>query len=197
MSGLTDLPGQVPTFHDSPEPPPDPAVQVRAILGDLSAVVTWFLVAAVIGALVWWQITPLPAYTRTGEAGILDEQQLARQVNSDGWFFVVAAVGGLISGIGLLSWRKRDPLLMVVLVAVGGIFATWLMIETGLLLGPGDPGERLRTAKEGAKVALQLKVHAHALWVVWPSTALVGAIGVIWGTEDRPPAEKNGQAFTG
>ena len=57
---------------------------------------------------------------------------------------MIAAVGGLLSGVLLLIWRWRDPLLMVVLVALGGGLASWLMVHVGLALGPEDEVAALR-----------------------------------------------------
>jgi hypothetical protein len=152
-------------------------------LNDLSVTVAWFAVAAVIGAFVWWQITPLASFTRTATAGEMDESQLVRQVSADGWFFVVAAVGGLVSGIGLSWWRRRDLLLMVVLVALGGFLATWVMLTAGQAFGPPNTDRALANAAVGAQVPMQLGIQTHGLWFVWTISALVGAIGVIWGTD--------------
>ncbi|MBO9520356.1 MAG: hypothetical protein J7518_02365 [Nocardioidaceae bacterium] len=164
----------------------DGLAEVRARAVDLGIALAWFVVLAVAGGLLWWQLTPLAEYTRTATNAMMDEEQLGVQVNADGWFFVIAAVGGLVSGVVLLSWRKRDPLFMVVVVAVGGLLATWLMLQTGLIAGPPDPDTVLPTAKAGAKIPLQLTIRAEGLWVVWSVSALLGAVGVIWGTDHVP-----------
>lgn len=157
--------------------------ELRPVLTDLGIALAWFAVVAVIGGLLWWQLTPLAEYTRTATNAVMDEEQLGVQVNADGWFFVIAGVGGLISGIALLSWRKRDPMFMVIVVAVGGLLATWVMLKTGLVAGPPDPAKVLPTAKAGSTIPLQLTIRADGLWVVWSVAALLGALGVIWGTE--------------
>lgn len=170
-----------------PPAPPTDLFRDRVLpsLTDLSVVVAWYAVAATIAALVWWQVTPLAEFTRTATGGGMDELQLTREVATDGWFFVVAAVGGLLSGIGLTWWRGRDPVLMVVLVAAGGVLATFLMVVIGELLGPADPDKVLATVAVGTKVPVQLKIQSHGLYATWTISALVGAIGVIWGTERR------------
>jgi hypothetical protein len=155
----------------------------RPVVTDTLVVVGWFVLVGVIGALLWWQVTPLAEYTRTASNAQMGEVQLGRQVSADGWYFVVAAVGGLLSGVVLLSWRHRDPVVMVVLVTVGALLAGWLVLRIGLWLGPADPRDVLPHVAEGAKVPLQLRVHASGLLLVWPITALLGAIGVIWGTD--------------
>lgn len=175
-------------------PPASPS-RLRPTLADLAATLALFFVAAVICGLLWWQVTPLAEYTRTETGAVLNEEQLGIQVASDGWFLVIAAVGGLISGIGLLSWRRRDPLVMVILTAAGGVLATWVMLRTGLLVGPPDPDTVSAAAKVGDKIPLQLQIHTDVLWVVWPIAALVGAVGVIWGTEHRPASDPNAPAW--
>lgn len=156
------------------------------LVRDALVVLVWFAGAALIGSLVWWQLTPLAEFTR-GEAGAqMGEGQLGRQVAADGWYFLIAAVGGLLSGIALLSWRRRDPLVMVLLVTLGGLAAGWLMLRIGLWLGPPDPETVLSQVKVGDTAPVQLEPRARGVQFVWPIAALLGAIGVIWGLDDHP-----------
>jgi hypothetical protein len=163
----------------------------RPVLRDVALTAAWFVVLGVVGALVWWQVTPLAEFSRQGTSAQMDEAQLGRQVNSDGWFFVLAAAGGLVSGVALLAWRRRDSLVMVVLVTAGGFLATWVMVRVGLWLGPPNPASVLPHVQDGAKVPIQLKVHATGLYFIWPVMTLVGALGVLWGTDDRPHEAAN------
>jgi hypothetical protein len=156
------------------------------LVRDVLVVLGWFAVAGAIGAVVWWQLTPLAEFTR-GEAGAeMGEGELGRQVAADGWYFVIAAVGGLLSGIALLSLRRRDPLVMVVLVTLGGLVAGWLMLRIGMWLGPPDPEAVLSQVDVGDAVPVQLEPRARGVLFVWPVAALLGAIGVIWGLDDHP-----------
>ena len=157
------------------------------LVTDAALVLVWFAVVGVIGAVLWWQLTPLAEFTRTDTTARMDEAELGRQVATDGWYVVIATVGGLLSGIALLALRRRDPLAMVVLVALGGVLAGWLMVRIGLWLGPADPKTVLHDVAVGGKVPLQLKPHASGVTFVWPITALVGAIGVVWGLDDHRP----------
>lgn len=157
----------------------------RPLVRDVGVVLAWFVALGLIGAVIWWQVTPLAEYTRTTDNAEMGEDQLGVQVAADGWFFVIATVGGVLSGITLLSLRRRDPVAMVVLVALGGGLATWLMLRAGLWLGPADPRDALPGAAVGTKVPLQLKPQASAVYFVWPIAALLGALGVIWGLDDR------------
>ncbi len=152
------------------------------VAGALDALVValWFAVAGLAGALVWWQVTTLPKVTKVGEAASLEPAELLKQVGIDGWFFVIAAVGGLVSGVLLLIWRWRDPLLMVVLVALGGAVASWVMTNVGRSLGPPDEVAALRGLKEGAQVPMQLELHAPGIAWMWSIFAVLGAIVYVW-----------------
>jgi hypothetical protein len=152
---------------------------------DAAVVLAWFVVAAVIGALLWWQLTPLAEFTRTTTNAEMGEDQLGKQVGADGWYFVIAAVGGLVSGVSLLLLRRRDPVAMVVLVALGALLASWLMLRVGLWLGPASPKDVLPDVPVGHKVPLQLKTSASGVHFLWPVTALLGAAAVLWGSDER------------
>lgn len=155
------------------------------LVRDVLVVLGWFAGAGLVGALVWWQLTPLAEFTK-GEAGAeMGEAQLGRQVAADGWFFVIASVGGLLSGVALLTLRRRDPLAMVVLVALGGLAAGWLMLRIGLWLGPPDPETVLSRVDVGDTVPVQLEARARGVLFVWPIAALLGAIAVIWGLDEH------------
>jgi hypothetical protein len=156
----------------------------RPLLADAAVVLAWFVVLGVVAAVLWWQLTPLAEYTRTATSAQMNEEELGRQVAADGWYVALAAIGGVLSGITLLSWRRRDPLAMVVLVTIGSAVAAWVMLRVGLWLGPADPKSVLPTVTEGTKVPLQLKPEVTGVAYVWPIGVLLGAIGVIWGTDD-------------
>lgn len=173
--------------------PSDHPAVLHPLVRDAGVVLAWFTAIGVIGAVVWWQLTPLAEFTRTATDAQMGEEDLGRQVSSDGWYFVIGAVAGLFSGITLLLLKRRDPLLMVVLVALGGFLASWVMLWVGLWLGPPDPESVLPTVDVGDKVPLQLKLHASGIQLVWPVAALVGAIGVIWGVDDHgEPTSEDG-----
>jgi DivIVA domain-containing protein len=159
----------------------------RDLVLDAALVIGWFVAVGVLAAVVWWQITPLAEFTRTTTNAQMGEGELGRQVATDGWFFTIAAVGGLASGIVLLAMRRRDPIAMVILVTLGGVLASWLMVRIGLWLGPADPAHALRDVAVGGKVPMQLEPHADGVTFVWPVAALVGALGVLWGLDEKAP----------
>jgi xanthosine utilization system XapX-like protein len=156
------------------------------VLRDVGIAVALFALLGVLGALVWWQVTPLAEFTRTADNATMDEEQLGIQVASDGWFFVIAVCGGVAAGIVFAAWRHARPVLAVVLVALGGLLATAVMTWLGRTLGPPDPDTVIRSARVGAHIPMQLETHARGLRYVWSIAALLGAVGVLWGTDRQP-----------
>ena len=156
-------------------------------LRDALVVLGWFLVIGVLAALVWWKVTPLAEFTRSATGGQRGEDQLGRQVAADGWYAVLAAAGGLVSGVVLAALRRRDPLVTVLLVAAGSLLAAFVMLRVGLWVGPPRPSDALRDAAVGDQVPMQLKTQAAGVVFVWPIAAMLGAVGVLWGVDERRP----------
>ena len=193
--------GPPPESRATPEPAPDvpntPDTSAartplpRSAVNDALITLVWFFVAGLVGALLWWAITPLPEVTKTAEGAVYDNETLTSQVAIDGWFFVIAAVGGLVSGVVLLSWRSRHPVRMVLLVVVGAGLASWLMIRVGLILGPGEETAALSGKPNGSKAPMQLDLHATGVAWLWPMGAALGALVQLWvlRKDDGEPAE--------
>ncbi|MCX6397806.1 MAG: hypothetical protein NTV23_15070 [Propionibacteriales bacterium] len=159
---------------------------VQDLVTSVSVVVAWFTAAGLLGALLWVTVTPLPGFTRIAESGTMDEEQLAKQFSSSGWFLVIAVVGGLLSGLALMLLRRTSPpAVLVVLLALGGGLATLLMVQCGLAWGPDDPNAALATAPVGDVVPIQLKADAHGVYYAWSVAALLGAGLMLWGAESR------------
>lgn len=165
--------------------------RLRRFFLDLAIVLGVFAVLGTIGAVLWHQLVDLPHFTRTAAGGSMDQIQLAGMVGIDGWFFTLALVLGLLGGAVLLLLRPREPVEMAVLVALGGALASWLMLQVGLHLGPGDPGAALRAAAAGADVPVRLKPQATGVELAWPIGAVLGALVILLTTSprDRPPAQ--------
>jgi hypothetical protein len=149
-------------------------------LVDVVIVFAWFAVAGLVGGWVWAHVTSLPQVTKSGNNATVPSEELVKQVAMDGWFVVIAVVGGLLSGVLLLLWRHRDPILSVLAVTLGGGLASWLMIQMGEALGPGNPIAALRKLPDGAHVSEQLRLHAHGVVWVWPIAAAFGALLYLW-----------------
>ena len=161
-------------------PPPRRAIIAAAL--DAVVVGVWFAIAGLVAGVVWVLVVTPPEVTRTGGNATVPTEELAKQVAMDGWFAVIALVAGALSGVLLLAWRRRDPLLMVPLVALGGGLASWLMIQVGKVLGPGDEIAALRRLPDGSQVSEQLRLHATGVAWVWSIAAVFGALALPLGS---------------
>jgi hypothetical protein len=176
----------------TPTVPPRRRAGVAEVLRDLLIVGGWFAGAGLVGGFVWVHAVDLPQVTRAAGAATVPSEELVKQVAMDGWFAVIALVGGLVSGILLLAWRRRDPLLSVGLVALGGGLASWLMVQVGKALGPDNAIAALRKLPDGSHVSEQLRLHAPGVAWVWPIAAAFGALVYLWvlakpGAPTEPP----------
>jgi hypothetical protein len=170
-----------PTPAESPAAPPAPArAWVVDSLRDVLVVAAWFVVAGILGGWIWSVVATPPKVTRVGDSASVPSEELVKQVGMDGWFIVIAVVAGVVSGLVLLAWRRRDPLLTVALVTLGGALASWLMIHVGRALGPSDPIAALRKLPDGAHVSEALKLHAPGAAWTWPIAAAFGALIYLW-----------------
>lgn len=153
---------------------------MSAGIADAVITLVWFVIAGLVGALVWSHIVTLPTLTKSGGSATLAPVELTKLVGIDGWFFVIAIVAGLLSGAILASWRRRDPLLMVVLVVLGATLASWVMVHLGLALGPDKVSHALLGVPEGGHVKWQLKLQAPGMAWVWPIGAALGSLVHTW-----------------
>lgn len=158
---------------------------------DVLVVLVWFAVSGLLGALIWSRVVDLPQVARSGSSATVAPVELVKEVGVDAWFFVIAVVGGLVGGVALLAWRRRDPLLMVIAVTLGAGLASWLMERVGLLIGPDDAATALRNVPDGGHVPAQLTLHAPGVLWMWPFAAAFGALLQLWvlGRPDSAPRD--------
>lgn len=168
-------------FEQDPVPGDGGAGQRR----DLLIVFGWFAVAGLVAGLLWWLLAPAPEWVRTEQNATLDEVSMGQSIGIDGWYAVLAASFGLVSGVVLAFWRWRRPVTVVLLIAAGACLAAGLMYLTGHLLGTGDLDAALREAAVGEGVPEELTPRAMGVLVLWPVTALLGTLGVLWGFTPR------------
>ena len=150
------------------------------------------MLAGIIAGLVWVVVASPPEVTRTAGSASIPSEELVKQVGIDGWFFVIALVGGLLSGVLLLAWRRRDPLLMVVLVTLGGGLSSWLMVVVGKMFGPDEELAALRSLPDGSHVDEQLRLHAPGVAWVWAVAAAFGALVFLWVLVKPAPESDEG-----
>jgi len=177
-AGPTDAP-----VVPSPDPgaPTGTTTTPQVLRRDVAAVLGSYLVLGIVGGILWWLLVDPAEFTKADNGALaMGEVELAERFNDDGWFAVIAGVVGLLSGAGVVWWRSRDPLLTVALVLVGSTLAAAVMAFLGQLLGPADPDSVVAAAEVGAMIPMQLEVTGFVCYLVWPLTALAGALLVLW-----------------
>ena len=70
-------------------------------------------------------------------------------------------------------------------MVVGSALATWLMLQVGAALGPADPRELAKSAKEGTHLPAELAVSRRSPWIAFPAGALIGLTLVFFGLSAR------------
>jgi hypothetical protein len=166
---------------DAPEgPAADPGPRLRDMLVDAVVVLGAFLVAGLVAGVVWPHLVHPVNVTRTSVGILTGELDLSHRIDNDGWYSVLAAVGGLALGIVLTLWRRTHEVVTVLLITSGAFLAAWVSAVVGTALGPGDPQTALAHAAVGATAPDRVTVSAHAAYLVWPIAAVVGAVLVLW-----------------
>lgn len=181
-----DPPGDVPATDVAADDTHEMRPARRAgALDDVVAVLGVYVALGVVGAVLWWLLFEPALFTKAQNGGLgMGEAELGKRFNADAWYSVIAAVFGLVSGTALSWWRGRDPLLTSGLVLGGSLVAAGVMAVVGGWLGPPDPQSVAASVAVGATVPTQLVVDAAVCYLVWPVTALIGCLIVLWS----PPA---------
>ncbi len=148
-------------------------------------VVGCFVLAGLVAGLVWWKIIDPPYFVRTSQGAVMDQVQLGRRVQADGWFMVLGVVGGLLGALVLVRRFERAPLLTLLLGCLASVGGGLLALGLGTTLGHSDVTSLARTAKTGAHIPDSLGVISHLVLVAWPIGFLVGAVAILWGTRPR------------
>jgi hypothetical protein len=153
------------------------------VLADLLWVVGLFAVAGAAAGVVWWKVAKPASYTRTSDNAVMFQGELGQRVQSDGWFLVIGLVAGILVGVVLIQWRRRNPLLVVLVGYAASLGAAALMLWLGRTLGHQDVAALLRKAAVGDHIPDSLNVISRLVVVAWPIGFLIGSVVMIWGTK--------------
>jgi len=149
---------------------------VRRIVVDGAVVLGVAALLGVLAGVLLPQLADPVTVTRTANGLVRDEVALSQQFDVDGWYAVLAAVGGFLLGAVMLAWRRTDEVVTLLTAVAGAFLAAWISAEVALALGPDDPTRTLSDAAEGATAPAALSLTADVVLWVWPLFAVLGAL---------------------
>lgn len=170
--------------------------RLRALLVDAGVILGAFLLTGLVAGILWPHLVHPVTVMRTNAGIVTDELALSYRIGNDGWYSVLAAVGGLVLGIVLVAWRRTHEVVTVLLVTSGAFLAAWVCAAVGTALGPEDPQKALAHAAVGATAPDRVTVSAHAAYLVWPIAAVIGALVVLWRPFAPRSRSDDGDAVT-
>jgi hypothetical protein len=163
------------------------------LVRDVAVTLVAFLVAAVLVGFLWPQLVD-PVVVERADLGLLtDEVALADRFDTVGWYSLLGGGFGLVLGVGLLARRQAHEVVTVLAVLAGAFLAAWLSAQLGTAVGPEDPDKVLAGAEVGATAQERVVLTSDVAYLVWPISAMIGAVVVLWsrhgrGSEERPAA---------
>ena len=184
-----------------PLPPPglaagDPtpaAVQARAIVVTL-AIAIGGAVLGLAGGLIWSAVGPQAVFQvqSPGLAFVVNPETSAF-IAADGWFSLIALIGGIIIGLGAyLGGVRRYGPLPAAGALVGATAAAFLAWWSGSNLGLASFRHQLGTSKTGALLHQPVDLGAHGAVAFWPlaAGAVIGGIELVLLLRERQRAQQ-------
>jgi len=174
--------------HPTSERPQLAPAGLRVMLTTAGIVVGAALLG-IAGGLVWAAVAPRALFmvSAPGLAYVVNPETSAF-IAADGWFSVVAAVGGVVIGVAgyLIGVRRYGPLPAAGVLA-GATAAAFAASWTGRQVGLAGFRHELATAKAGALIRQPVALGAHGALAFWPlaAAAAVGIIELILALRDR------------
>lgn len=152
-----------------------------ARLGTPGVVAAGVLAAAVVGSaggVLWPRLTPVVRLRRVSGGLLLDETTGARLFAAEGWFAVVALVGGVLIGVVAVASAARLGRVTIPAAALVALGAGVLAWRLGVAIGAG-PGSDVVPLRLGGRSVL-------GLWPLGTGVVAVLAALVAPGRFDRP-----------
>jgi hypothetical protein len=174
--------------HPTSERPRLAPAGPRVILATAGIVVGAALLG-IAGGLVWAAVAHRAVFmvSAPGVAYVVNPETSAF-IAADGWFSVVAAVGGVVIGVAgyLIGVRRYGPLPAAGVLA-GATAAAFTASWTGQHVGLAAFRHELGAARAGALIRQPVVLGAHGALAFWPlaAGAAVGIIELIVALRDR------------
>jgi hypothetical protein len=136
---------------------------------------------------LWFKAWRAPSGVVSGGQWYTNEAGLRGDFLGVGWFVTIALAAGLVLGI-LAAWLlDRAELVTLGAVLVGSLLAAYVMYQVGTRLGPADPQELAKSAKDGTKLKGALAVTSWPPRGAFTFGALIGLAIVYFVSAGRSP----------
>jgi len=127
-------------------------------------------VLGVVAGLIWAAVAPraLLQEVARGQAQLVNAESTA-YISADGWFCVIVAVGGLITGLlGYLILVRRAGWAAVAGLVLGGLAAALVALWVGENMGLGTYNHQLASSAVGVFFNSSLALGAKSGLAFWP-----------------------------
>ncbi|MGO9294388.1 MAG: hypothetical protein ACLP52_11045 [Streptosporangiaceae bacterium] len=155
----------------------------RSVAGSLLATAAIVAGSALLGlaaGAAWQAVAPRALFivVSRGAANVANPETTAF-IAADGWFCILAAIGGVATGLlgYALAVRRYGPLPMAGVLA-GGVAAAYTARWAGQRAGLTAFNSRLATARAGTLLHAPLTLGAHSALALWPLAAGLVAGGL-------------------
>ena len=145
----------------------------------------------VAAGLIWAAVAPRALLQEVGHG----EAQLVNAENSafilaDAWFCLIAAVGGVITGVaGYRLLVRRAGWTSAAGLILGAVAASLLMLWTGENIGLGTYNHLLAASPDGAFFHASLALGAKSALAFWPGLTSLVILLAEYGRRRPAPAE--------
>jgi hypothetical protein len=165
-------------------------VPVKGRLAAFAAGLAGSAVLGVAAGLIWAAVAPraLLQEVAHGEAQVVNPESSAF-VAADGWFCLIVALGGVITGLAGYRLVRRAGWIAAAGLILGAAAAALLALWTGENIGLGTYDHLLAASSPGTFFRASLALGAKSVLVFWPGfTSLVILLAEYGGR--RPDAEQ-------
>jgi len=145
----------------------------RAVIGLVVALAGSALLGLV-GGLIWSEIAPRAALQEisAGTAEVVNAETRAF-IGADGWFCVIAAVAGLLTGVigyrvGIARRDGQTRIAVTIGLIAGAVAGSFVMLWLGQQIGLGTYQQHLEHAAAGTTFSASLVLGAKSALVFWP-----------------------------
>ena len=166
---LFGVPDQAAEVRQSGPTPGQDAVRILRVTAELTAVAAGI---AVVVALLWVRIAPDVALRVSDGGAFLDEVQGAKVFGRDGWFAVLTAAAGVLTGVYGWLRHRQDPVALAIAAAVAGVVGAVLAWRLGVRWGPQPLEAQVAAASDGDTLTAPLGVDATGVLLAWPILSL-------------------------